>query len=87
MNGPPELTLYERAGCHLCADLVEALDALFPAGSYRLRRIDIDTDAEPVLRTLYDTEVPVLVGGGHELSRHFLDPVPVRAWLAGYNRE
>ena len=79
----PRLTLYTRAGCHLCEDMQSALEELFGPGSFALDRVDIDAD--PALRARYDTEVPVLLDGELELCRHFLDPVAVRERLASYN--
>ena len=41
--------------------------------------IDIDTD--PSLRARYDWDVPVLLGDGQEICRHFLDPAAVQAYV------
>jgi len=79
----PRLTLYVRAGCHLCEDMRAGLEELFAPDAFALELVNIDTD--PALRTRYDTEVPVLADGEEELCRHFLDPVAVGECLASYN--
>ncbi|SMB93869.1 glutaredoxin family protein [Deinococcus hopiensis] len=50
----PELTLYTRAGCHLCEQAQAALNAL----AYRYVPVDVDSD--PLLRSRYGNDVPVL---------------------------
>lgn len=69
------LTLYGRAGCHLCEDMAAGLDAM--GLSYE----EVDIDLDPELKARYDWDVPVLVGPGGEVCRHFFDPVAVRAHL------
>lgn len=55
----PYFTLYSRAWCHLCDDMLQALRVLV---GDRLRIDVIDVDADPVLVDQYDELVPVLVG-------------------------
>jgi len=50
------IVLYERAGCHLCAEVRALLDAILGQGLYK--RVDIDTDDALVLR--YGFRVPVV---------------------------
>ena len=67
---PPQLTLYQRAGCHLCEEMLEALAPW--SGQLRLRLVDVDTS--PELQRSYGELVPVLVGpDGVEICRYFLD--------------
>lgn len=73
-------TLYSRAYCHLCQDMLDALLALHPAA-----RVDvIDVDADPALLARYDELVPVLFGelGQPELCHYFLDEQKVGQYLA-----
>jgi glutaredoxin len=58
----PQLTLYERAGCHLCEEVGELLDA--QVGPDRYRRVDVDADADLVLR--YGFRVPVVSIDGQD---------------------
>ena len=58
-----ELTLYSRAGCHLCQDAEQALAAL----KQPFTRIDISGNAE--LERLYGWDVPVLERGDVILAK------------------
>ena len=83
-----QFTLYSRSYCHLCDDMLAALQALqSPQYPFTVAVIDIDAAAEagdsgPLDR--YDTLVPVLFGDvdAPPLCHYFLDEVAVRNWLA-----
>ncbi|RJG01391.1 glutaredoxin family protein [Noviherbaspirillum sedimenti] len=81
---PVEFILYSRTYCHLCDDMLAALQALQAEFSFTIRIEDVDAD--PALVALYDELVPVLVGrcAGEEvrLCHYFLDRDGVRAFLA-----
>ena len=78
------LTLYSRSYCHLCDDLLHALQDKFSA-RYAFDVTVIDVDADPVLVALYDELVPVLVahqdGVATELCHYFLDEAVVGHYL------
>lgn len=81
-------TLYGRAWCHLCDDMLAALQALAPVGQpFDVQVIDIDApDTDPALLARFDELVPVLFGadpGQAELCHYFLDAAAVRAYLDG----
>ena len=81
-------TLYSRSYCHLCEDMLAALQALqSPRQPFTVAVIDIDAaaaagDTVPLQR--FDELVPVLFGDPQapELCHYFLDEVAVRNWLA-----
>jgi hypothetical protein len=76
-------TLYSRSYCHLCEDMLAALDAMqAPAQPFTVDVIDVDAD--PALVARFDELVPVLYGelAAPELCHYFLDPGAVRAYLA-----
>jgi len=81
--------LYSRSYCHLCDDMLDALKGLIGEQTYP---IDVrDVDADPVLLTLYDELVPVLVGvrenqPPRQLCHYFLNENKVRDFLAGRDR-
>ena len=50
------MTLYERAGCHLCDEARVLLDEMLGLDQYE--RVDIETDDELVLR--YGFRIPVI---------------------------
>ncbi|MFK8078735.1 MAG: glutaredoxin family protein [Granulosicoccus sp.] len=88
MSYRPRLTLYYREGCHLCEDLERQLPELLKPDSYRLLKVDIDTD--DALKHAYNIRVPVLKCEDHEVCEHFLDlealHKALERALASYNR-
>ncbi|KQV79913.1 glutaredoxin [Massilia sp. Root351] len=76
-------TLYSRSYCHLCQDMLEALNALqTPERPFTVAVIDVDADATLVAR--FDELVPVLYGDldQPELCHYFLDESAVKRALA-----
>lgn len=78
-NSEVQLVLYSRTYCHLCEDMLHALDSLKRDFSFVVKVEDVDAD--PALEALYDEKVPVLVADGNELCHYFLDEAAVRAFL------
>lgn len=78
-------TLYSRSYCHLCDDMLAALDAL-QSDALRFTVEVIDVDADDALVARFDELVPVLYGdpAGPELCHYFLDEARVRAYLASH---
>ncbi|MEW9580881.1 glutaredoxin family protein [Paraburkholderia sp. DGU8] len=74
------LTLFGRAWCHLCEDMLAALAPLLAEFGAQVDVVDIDAD--PVLEARYNELVPVLVCDGVELCHYHLDLARVRAALA-----
>jgi thioredoxin reductase (NADPH) len=72
------LTVFARAGCHLCDDMMLELERLKPAlgFEYSIR----DVDADPALASRYGARVPVLVAGDTELCCYFLDERSLREY-------
>ena len=71
--------LYSRSYCHLCDDMLAALENLRAEFDFSVEVIDVDADAALVER--YDELVPVLVGQrvgdqrAHALHRAYHEPV------------
>ena len=76
-------TLYSRSWCHLCEDMLAALNAL-QGDALRFVVDVVDVDADPALVARFDELVPVLFGdlAQPELCHYFLDEPAVRAYLA-----
>lgn len=75
-------TLYSRSYCHLCEDMLAALQSLAPAGGpFEVEVVDVDAD--PALVERFDELVPVLYGrlDEPELCHYFLDEAAVRRYL------
>lgn len=83
MSGvPPRLTLYSRAHCHLCHDMLSALEALSSELRFDLDVVDVDTD--PRLDHKYNDLVPVLTGESEEICHYFLDEPKLREYLGRF---
>ncbi|VVD66622.1 glutaredoxin [Pandoraea capi] len=67
----PAFTLYGRKWCHLCDDMLAALEAMRPAWDFSVTVVDVDSD--PVLEARYDEIVPVLALGEREVCRYRFD--------------
>jgi len=67
-----KFTVYGRADCHLCQQMILALEKLSEQVSLHYQVIDIDTD--PALISLYGEKIPVLVSPTHEvICYHFFN--------------
>jgi len=80
-----KFTLYSRSYCHLCEDMLHALQAFGVPPPYTIDVVDVDANPELVAR--YDELVPVLMGQKSEgdapvqLCHYFLDPAALGAFL------
>lgn len=75
----PALTLYSRAWCHLCDDMLSGLQSLQSGLSFELTVIDVDSD--PALEQRFGDRVPVLMHGERELCHYHLDSAAVTDYL------
>lgn len=76
------LIVYGREECHLCQDMILALQNLQKQVSFDFRVIDIDSD--PDLITLYGEKIPALVSSAdnQEICHYFLDLAALDDYLA-----
>jgi glutaredoxin len=65
------VTLYGRAGCHLCDDARAALERVRAAHPFHLEEVDIEAD--DVLLKRYLERIPVIALDGEELFDFFVD--------------
>ena len=77
-----QLTLYSRQYCHLCHDMLAALEALRGEFEFEVMVVDLDLIEDSALLARYDERVPVLVAAETELCHYFLDLDAVRSCLA-----
>ena len=77
---PERLRVYVRHGCHLCDDMLMALEAMTVRWPFELEVIDISGDE--TLETLYGTRVPVLLGNDEEICYYFLDEEALQAYFS-----
>jgi len=85
MTGRRELTVMSREWCHLCEDLVGALEPLAAELGWTVRVLDVDRD--PELEARWDELVPVVLAGDTELCHYHLDEAAVRVYCAGFPLE
>jgi glutaredoxin len=62
-----QVTLYTRAGCHLCDDAKKVIEEARRQVEFTYEEKDIDGDAE--LRQRYNEQVPVIAIDGRQAFR------------------
>ncbi|HEX5397407.1 MAG TPA: glutaredoxin family protein [Candidatus Limnocylindria bacterium] len=72
---PSRMTLYERAGCHLCEDAAALLDEVI--GPDRYERVDIEPDDDLLVR--YGHRIPVVALDGRDRLELVITAPDVRA--------
>ncbi|MYD65819.1 MAG: glutaredoxin family protein [Chloroflexi bacterium] len=75
----PEVVLYTREGCRLCAHARDALRRLARDVEFEVRTVDVDADAELARR--HGESVPVVAVEGVEVSAGRIDVAAVRRAL------
>ncbi len=65
------VTLYTRAGCHLCEEAKQQMAPLLAEFAAELREVDVDAD--PTLRERYTNDVPVIFLGERKVAKHRVD--------------
>lgn len=80
MSDSATLTVYSRHHCHLCDEMIAALQEM--QGRFRFSLDVVDVDGDPQLARLYGERIPVLAHGGRELCHHFLDRASVAEYLS-----
>ena len=76
----PKLTVLSREYCHLCEEMVTALQQMQGRFSFELEVVDVDS--RPELEAEWGALVPVLLEDGRELCHYRLDPAVLDARLA-----
>jgi glutaredoxin len=77
----PLVTVYSRAGCHLCEEALGALERLRSEVPFDLQTVDIEADEE--LHRAYLERIPVVALDGEELYEFFVDEGDLRHRLVG----
>ena len=81
MSRVRRLSLYHRPGCHLCDEMLEAVERACHGQKVRVDTVDVDND--PAIRAQYGHEIPVLTdAAGLEICRHRLNADRLREWLS-----
>jgi len=74
-----EVTLYTRAGCHLCEEAKAQIAPLLREFGVQLREVDIDAD--PALHEQFTNDVPVIFLGAQKVAKHRVDLAQFRRQL------
>ena len=75
----PRVTLYSRAGCHLCDEARRVVsDVCADLGE---TFVEVDIDADPALRERFTEEVPVTFVDGRQHDFWRVDPTRLAAAL------
>lgn len=79
------LILYGREDCHLCQNMILALQNLQAQVSFEFQIVDIDTD--PELIALYGEKIPVLMSPStnQEIRHYFLDVAALDDYLSKFS--
>jgi glutaredoxin len=76
----PRITLYSRAGCHLCDQAREVIERVCAEVGTSYAEVDVDADEE--LRARFTDEVPVTFVDGRQHDFWRVDEQRLRAALA-----
>jgi glutaredoxin len=67
----PVVTLYGKAGCHLCEEARAVVERVREGHPFELREVDVTLD--PSLFREYGERIPVLALDGEELFEYFVE--------------
>jgi glutaredoxin len=73
------VTLYTRAGCHLCDVAKDVLEQVRRERAFEL--VTVDVDGDPDLSRAYGEEVPVVAIDGRKAFKYRVDPAVLRERL------
>jgi len=76
-----QVIIYTRPGCHLCEEAKEAICAAQCFDHFKLKEINIETDAE--LLEWYREDIPVIMIDGIEAFRHRVNAREFKARILG----
>ncbi len=81
-NPQSALIVYSREECHLCQDMIHALQSMQEQSAFKFEVINIDTD--PQLAFRYGERVPVLLAfkNGPEICHYHLDQSALDTYLS-----
>jgi glutaredoxin len=79
LASPRDVTMYMRAGCHLCEQAKAAMAPVLAATGARLQEVDIDDDS--ILLARYTNDVPVIFIGAQFFCQHRVDAARLRRHL------
>ena len=82
-GGDRRVTLFTRAGCHLCDVMHAELERIRAGVPFALDIVDLDREAPADKRAAYDQEVPVIELDGRKVMKFRLDEARLLRLLDG----
>ena len=81
-NPQSAMIVYSREECHLCQDMISALQLMQKQSAFEFEVIDIDSDSQLISR--YGERIPVLLAfkDGPEICHYHLDQAALDAYLS-----
>ncbi len=76
---PTRFTLYSRDYCHLCHDMIDALESAQQIRHFEFKVVDVD--ASPELEARFGERVPLLMDGEREIFHYHFDEALLDAAL------
>ena len=77
------LTLYSRAGCHLCDDMKAVVQRVKESSRQPISVEEIDISTDPDLERRYGVEIPVLLVNGTRAAKYRVTEEQLMRILAG----
>jgi glutaredoxin len=81
-GGSLHLTIYTRAGCHLCDDMKAIVARVAGAPSHAIAIDEVDISSDPDLEERYGQEIPVLFVNGRKAAKYRITESELRKILA-----
>jgi thioredoxin reductase (NADPH) len=79
---PVRLTVYGRTYCHLCEEMIAALQGMQGPHTFEIELVDVDQD--PELEARFGEWVPVLCHGDVRICHYHLDRERLTAHLDAF---
>jgi thioredoxin reductase (NADPH) len=76
-----KLTVLSRSYCHLCDDLIAALEQFRGRFSSGFEVEVVDVDRHPAMEAQWGDKVPVLLEGDVEICHYFFDEAALKSRL------
>ncbi len=77
-----KLTVLSRSYCHLCDDMIAALENFRGRFSSPLEIEVVDIDRHPALEEIWGDKVPVLLAGDWEICHYFLNEAALQEFVS-----
>ena len=77
------LSIYTRAECHLCDDMLDGLKRWQKHYNFTINIVDIDTDSS--LTERFAARIPIIAAGDTEICQYHLDETALSRFFSNIN--